>query len=57
MSHLDFYSDIGNILSKIQLETVNVSVRELCELRDHVNICEIITHNMTHVLLDQLCIE
>ena len=60
-SHLDFYSDIGNIISKIPLATVDDSitytVRELCELRDHVNTCEIVSHNMIHILLGQLCIE
>ena len=61
-SYLDFYSDIGNIISKIPLATVDDSVtytvRELCELRDHVkNTCEIVRHNMIHVLLDQLYIE
>ena len=61
-SHLDFDLDIGNILSKIPLKTVNDSVtyttRELCELRDHVKYtCEIVSPNMIHVLLDTLFIE
>ena len=57
-SHLDLYSDICNILSKIPLDdSVTYTVRELCKLRDHVNACEIVSHNMIHVLLDQLCIE
>ena len=43
-SHFNFYTDKGNILCKILLKTVDGSithmVRELCELRDHVNTCK-----------------
>ena len=40
-------------------DSVTYTVKELCELRDHVNTCYGISHNMIHVLLilDQLCIE
>ena len=52
--YLNFYSDVGNILSEIPLTMVDDSVtyivRELCELKDHVNTCKIVSHNMIHVL-------
>ena len=38
---------------------VNIThtVRELCELRDHVNTRELISPNVIHVLLGRLCRE
>ena len=60
-SHLDFYSDRGNILSKILLATVDDSItytaKELCINMISQFACKIVSPNMSHVLLDQLCIE
>ena len=38
-------------------DIVTYTVRELGALRDHVNTCEIVSPNMIHVLVDQLCTE
>ena len=39
------------------MKHIHIRVRELCELRDHVNTCDIVSANMIHVLLGELCIE
>ena len=53
-SHLDFYTAVGNVLYKILLATVvdiiTYTVSELCELRDTVNICELVSINMIYVM-------
>ena len=56
-SRLDFYSDIGNKIPLASVdESITHTVRELCELRDHVNTCHIVSGNMVHVLRGGLCI-
>ena len=44
-------------MCKIPLATVHNDithrVRELCELRDHVNTCELVSSNMIHVVLGE----
>ena len=54
-SHLDFYT--GNILCKTLLVTVDdgITHTELCELRDHGNTCKLVSPNMIHILLGELC--
>ena len=32
-------------------DSITHAVRELCKLRDHVNMCELLSPNMIHVLL------
>ena len=60
-SHLDFYTDIGNILSKIELseteDPITHTVKELVEVRDSGCYSDILNHNIVRVLLDQLCID
>ena len=35
-------------------DSITHTVRELCELRDHVNTCELFSPNMIHVLLGNI---
>ena len=46
-SHLEFYSDIGNIVNKIRSKVtydyISHTVKELVELRDHVSECSIVS--------------
>ena len=44
-------------INDISIGRLDITVRELCELRDHVNTCDIVSANMIHVLLGELCIE
>ena len=60
-SHLDLYTDIGNILSKIELsvteEPITHTVKELVEGRDSGCYSVILNHNIVLALLDQLFID
>ena len=60
-SHLDFYSDIGNIVNKIKVEAnddyISHTVKELIELRDHVSECSIVSPKIIYLLLGELCTE
>ena len=57
-SHLDFYSDIGNIIDKIPLASMDDSITHTDKkLWDHINTCIIVSTTIIHALRGELCVK
>ena len=52
--HLDFYTDIGNILSKLELSVTYDPITHTVKVRDSLGYSDIQNHKIVRVLLDQI---